>query len=137
MFERLFKRKPASPVSLRGAPSVRRQKTYSAQTGLVYQYFYEGHRESERARRPGHEYVFLISSDRKSTFPLTVFLPVASVESWQRQHRRALTPTEQYAAVKMSLFETFDERADLGPANAEIEIDDQAMERLLAALDID
>ena len=137
MFERLFKRKPFPPATLRGAPPVRRQKTYSARTGFVYQYFYEGYRESERARRPGHEHVFLISPDRKSSFPLTVFLPVATVESWQQQHGRALSSTEQYAAVKMSLFETFDERADLGPANAEVEIDGQAMERLLATLEIE
>ncbi|MBI3664944.1 MAG: hypothetical protein HY236_01765 [Acidobacteria bacterium] len=137
MLERFFKRKPAPSMALRGAPSVRRQKTYSAQTGLVYQYFYEGHRASERTRRPGNEYVFLVSTDRKSNFPLTVFLPAATVESWQQLHGRKLSPTEQYAAVKMSLFETFDERADLGPANAEVEIDEEAIERLLATLEIE
>ena len=138
MFNRLFKRRsPAAPPPLRGAPAVRRQKTYSAQTGFVYQYFYEGYRESNRAGRPGHEYVFQVSSDRRSSFPLTVFLPGAAVAFWQRSHSRSLTQTEQYAAVKMALFETFDERADLGPASADVEIADAAMERLLATLEIE
>ena len=132
MLERFFKRKP-NPPPLRGAPAVRRQKTYSAQTGFVYQYFYEGYREE----RAGNEYVFQVSSDRKSSFPLTVFLPGAAVDAWQSGHGRALSSTEQYAAVKMALFEVFDERADLGPANAEVEIAPADIERLLATLEIE
>lgn len=136
MFERLFKRRPA-PQPLRGAPAVRRQKTYSAQTGYVYQYYYEGYRESGREGQPGNEYVFQVSSDRKSSFPLTVFLPGRAVDSWRQAHGRDLTATEQYAAVKMALFETFDERAELGPANAEVEIGAAGIENLLATLEID
>src|ERR1041384_8044352 len=100
MFSKWFTSK-AAPLT--GAPPVRRQKTYSAQTGYVYQYYYEGYRESERAGAVGSEYVFHVSSDRKRSFPLTVFLPGAAVESWQRAHGRSLTATEQYAAVKMAL----------------------------------
>lgn len=136
MLDRFFRRKPA-PLPLRGAPPIRRQKTYSARSGFVYQYFYEGYRESERAGRAGHEYVFHVTSDRKSSFPLTVFLPAAAVESWQRIHGRDLAPKEQYAAVKMALFDTFDERADLGPASAEVEISAAWIETLLAMLEID
>ncbi|HYM10012.1 MAG TPA: hypothetical protein VEU62_04735 [Bryobacterales bacterium] len=137
ILDRLFKRRLVAQPVLHGAPPVRRQKTYSAQTGFVYQYYYEGYRESERAGRPGNEYVFQISSDRKASFPLTVFLPRAAVEAWQQGHGRQLIATEQYAAVKMALFEVFDERADLGPANAEVEIAPADMERLLGVLDID
>lgn len=139
MFDRLFKRRPAPPLPkpLHGAPPVRRQKTYSAMTGYVYQYFYEGYRESDRAGRGGDEYVFKVSSDRKASFPLTVFLPRAAVERWQQDHARELTQTEQYAAVKMALFEAFDERADLGPAESEVEIAPADMERLLSTLEID
>lgn len=139
MFDRLFKhrRTRAALKPLHGAPPVRRQKTYSAMTGYVYQYFYEGYRESDRAGRIGDEYVFQVSSDRKAGFPLTVFLPRAAVELWQQDHGRDLTQTEQYAAVKMALFEAFDERADLGPAEGEIEIAPANMERLLGTLEID
>lgn len=137
MFRRLFQRPAPEPAPLRGAPAVRRQKSYSAQTGFVYQYFYEGYRDGDRAGRAGHEYVFHISSDRQTSFPLTVFLPAASVESWQHGHGRPLSPTEQYAAVKMALFETFDEQAGLGPANADVEIDADAIARLLAILGVE
>ncbi len=141
MFRRLFQRRPARPATvpgpLHGAPAVQRQKSYSAQTGYVYQYFYQGYRGSERAGQDGNEYVFQVTSDRKSSFPLTIFLPASAVELWQRGHGRALTATEQYAAVKMALFEAFDERASLGPADAEVELAAADVERHLATLDID
>jgi hypothetical protein len=138
LFDRFFKPRPGPPPPpLRGAPAVQRMKTYSSQTGYVYQYYYEGYRQSDRGGCPGHEYIFQVSSDRKGSFPLTVFLPTASVETWQQSHGRNLTSTEQYAAVKMALFQTFDERADLSPANAEVEIRPESVEGLLATLEID
>ncbi len=137
LFDHLFRRQAPAPPPLRGAPAVRREKSYSSQTGFVYQYYYEGYRESDRGGRTGNEYVFHVSSDRKAVFPLTVFLPNAAVKAWQRSHGRDLTPTEQYAAVKMGLFETFDERADLGPANADVEIGEGAIEGLLGSLEIE
>ena len=45
MFDWLRKKKDAP---LTGAPAVRRQKTYSAESGYVYQYFYEGQRPAAR-----------------------------------------------------------------------------------------
>jgi hypothetical protein len=54
MFRRFFAPKP---VPLSGAPAIRRMKTYSAQSGYVYQYFYE-------VQRPGTEFVFSVSADR-------------------------------------------------------------------------
>ncbi len=132
MLDRLFRRK-AAVAPLRGAPAVRRQKTYSAQTGYVYQYFYEGYRPGEH----GSQHVFRVSSDRKSSFSIGVFLPAAAVESWQKAHGRELAATEQYAAVKMTLFEAFDERADLGPSVEVIEVAAAALERHLATLGIE
>ena len=137
IFDRLLRRRPRPPAPLRGAPPVRRQKTYSSQAGYVYQYYYEGCRESDRGGRAGQEYVFLVSSDRKTAFPLTVFLGAAAVESWQQRHGRSLTPTEQYAAVKMALFQAFDEQEGLGPENAEFEVEAESIGGLLATLDIE
>jgi len=132
-----LKRKPPVAEPLRGAPAIRREKTYAAQTGYVYQYYYEGYRNSRRGGRPGQEYVFQVSSDRKSSFPLAVFLPQTTVDRWQQGRLRTLSPTERYAAAKMKLFETFDECVGLGPPGADAEIDPPAMERLLAALGIE
>jgi len=136
MLEWLFRRRrPETP--LRGAPPVRREKTYSSATGYVYQYYYEGYREAQREAGPGREYVFHVTSDRKASFPLTVFLAQAVVEAWQTRHGRELSATEQYAAVKMTLFQTFDERADLGAATADCVVGDAAIEEHLATLEID
>ena len=53
---------------------MRRQKTYSAESGYVYQYFYEGQRAATRDGDAGAEYVFNVSADRKSSFSLSVFV---------------------------------------------------------------
>ena len=92
-------RSPRQPPPLTGAPTVRRLKTYSAASGYVYQYFYEGHRE--------REYVFQVSSDRRTYFFVTVQLSDAALEASPRE----LNPTERYAVVKMALFKAFDECA--------------------------
>lgn len=91
---------------LRGAPASPRQKTYSAQSGYVYQYFYLGFRPV----RGGMEFVFDVSSDRKTSFTVTVFIEDAAVEQWSRRHARDLTGTERYAVAKIALFQAFDER---------------------------
>ncbi len=59
-FRGLFQKKT---LPLTGAPAVRRMKTYSAQSGYVYQYYFEGYRPLPV--ESGVEFVFQISSDRK------------------------------------------------------------------------
>jgi len=78
---------------------VRRLKTYSAASGYVYQYFYEGHR--------GTEYFFQVSADRRTYFSLAVLLSESALESSPRE----LSSTDRYAVAKMALFKAFDERA--------------------------
>ena len=63
MLRNFFTRKP---VPLTGAPAVRRLKSYSAQSGYVYQYFYEGQRPFRSGGESGVEFVFTLSADRKS-----------------------------------------------------------------------
>jgi hypothetical protein len=87
---------------LAGAPAVRRLKTYSAESGFVYQYFYEGHR--------GPEYVFRVSSNRKTYLPVAVVLAPDVLAAWQRDRSRELNAKEQYAVAKLALFQAFDER---------------------------
>jgi hypothetical protein len=108
VFRNLFSRKK-QPLS--GAPPVRRIKTYSAQSGYVYQYYYEGHREFRTGAESGTEFVFQVSADRKSQEPASVFVSTAAVAEWQRAHERQLSPTELYAVAKISLFQAFDERS--------------------------
>ena len=107
MFRSLFSKKSAA---LTGAPAVRRLKTYSAQSGYVYQYFYEGHRPFRAAGDSGTEFVFSISSDAKNWHPASVMLGDTAVRAWESAHERQLSSTEHYAVAKMALFQAFDER---------------------------
>ena len=106
MFKRLFRRKP---IPLTGAPPIRRVKTYSAQSGYVYQYFYLGHRPSS-GEGCGTEFCFDVSSDRKTSVEVSVLVSDAAVREWEQAHGRAVIANERYAAAKMSLFQAFDER---------------------------
>jgi hypothetical protein len=127
-------RKKQAPLT--GAPKVRRQKTYSAESGYVYQYFYEGQRPANRDGAAGTEFVFNISADRKSSFPLSVFLSDEAAESWQREHGRELGSTERYAVAKMALFQAFDQRPAPEAMTEEVRVQPGDVESILAALDI-
>ena len=85
-------------------------KTYSAQSGYVYQYFYEGHRPLLPGGEAGTEFVFTVSADRKRWHAVEVRVPDSAVAAWERAHARELSPTERYAVAKLSLFQAFDER---------------------------
>jgi hypothetical protein len=108
VFEKFFSRKE---TVLTGAPPVRRLKTYSAQSGYVYQYYYEGQRPFRAGGDTGTEFVFNVSADRKSWRPASVLLSDAAVSAWQQVHARQLSDTERYAIAKLALFQAFDERA--------------------------
>jgi len=119
MFRSLFSKKKAA---LTGAPAVRRMKTYSAQSGYVYQYFYEGHRDFRAAADRGVEFSFSVSADRKAWHETSVFVGSAAVHDWEKRHSRELSPTERYAIAKMALFQAFDERAEPALLKEEIHV---------------
>jgi hypothetical protein len=89
----------------------RRMKTYTGAQGYVYQYYFVGKRAAlaSDANAPATEFIFDVTSDRKTTFAVSVFLPESAVRNWNTTHRRALTEAERYAAAKMRLFQAFDE----------------------------
>jgi hypothetical protein len=93
--------------------AVRRIKTYSAQTGYVYEYYFVGRRRALPEEEPASEYIFDVSSDRKSRYAVSVFLADAAVSDWNAAHGRALTEPEQYAAAKLRLLRGFDEIGDM------------------------
>ena len=114
-----------------------RIKSYSAETGIVYQYSFQA---SQRTRRGllvgGTEYLFEVSRDRKSAFPLPVFVRDDSLRAWEKQHGRALSNAEQYAAAKMRLFRAFDTMAELERAGRQVVVDARNISELLASLNI-
>lgn len=115
--------------------TVRRLKTYTANTGYVYQYYFVGKRP---VTPPGHaaEYIFDVSSDRKTVYPVTVILPESTLKAWATVHSRSLTDAEQYAAVKMRLFQAFDEIENLEQHDACITVDSHRLETALNALGV-
>jgi hypothetical protein len=133
----LFKRFFQKPAPLSGAPSVRRQKTYSAQSGYVYQYFYEGHRRYLRDDDRGTEFVFDVSADRKTSAPVSVFVSDDAVVAWERKYGRELVASERYAAAKMALFQAFDERAHPGLMKQDIRVRAADIDAILTNLGID
>lgn len=99
---------------------MRRLKTYSAQSGYVYQYYYEGNRPFRSAGESGTAFVFSVSADRKSWRPSEVLVSESAIAQWQETHARELSSTERYAIAKMALFQAFDERP--APAHMKEEV---------------
>jgi hypothetical protein len=98
-------------LPLTGVPAVRRLKSYSAQSGYVYQYFYEGQRPFRGGGESGTEFVFTVSADRKTSHPVSVLVADGALCGWEEAHAHPLSSTERYAVSKMALFQAFDERA--------------------------
>ncbi|MCS7314974.1 MAG: hypothetical protein RMI94_07430 [Bryobacterales bacterium] len=121
-------------VPLRGAPPVRRLKCYSAASGYVYEYFYEGHRPARRGTQQGAQYVFSVSADRKQFFPVSVFISERSLELFASKHGREVTGVERYAVAKMSLFQAFDERPSPGAMREEIHVGPADVEAIFERL---
>ena len=134
LLERWFSRKPQP---LTGAPDVRRQKTYSGQSGYVYQYYYEGHRPYERKREKGTEFVFEVSADRKKSAPVAVLVSAAAIDDWEGRHGRTLNGSERYAIAKMALFQAFDERPDPAALTADVCVRAADVEDILIRLGIE
>ncbi len=133
VFKRFFS-KTKAPLS--GAPAVRRMKAYSAQSGYVYQYFYEGHREYRASGDHGIEFVFSISPDRKTWVDAAVLVSELAVQAWQQEHGREFSPTERYAIAKIALFQAFDERAHPALLREEIRVRDADISGIVEALDL-
>jgi len=114
----------------------RRVKSYSAATGYTYQYVFHEIRKGRRGFAVGNEYVYLVSADRKTSFPLVIFIGRDAARRWSRQAGRELSGTEEYAAAKMRLFQTLDEVENLAEARPDIQVDEAGLVELLARLDL-
>lgn len=119
--------------------TIRRMKTYTGGQGYVYQYYFVGNRAvpSKGGQEPAQEYIFDVTSDRKTTFSVSVFLPEKAVHAWAEVHHRPLTTAEQYGAVKMRLFQAFDEVEDLMSHGRQLWVDSEILEKALSTLGVD
>ena len=119
--------------------TLRRMKTYTGAQGYVYQYYFVGKRAAVTAvqAEAATEYIFDVTSDRKTTYSVSVFLPERALREWSATHGRNLTEAEQYGAVKMQLFRAFDEVEDLRTNGRQLNLDPASLEEALSALRVD
>lgn len=122
-----------------GGVTVRRLKTYTGAQGYVYQYYFVGKRSAlaDDPEAPATEFVFDVTSDRKLTYAISVFLPEGTLAVWTREHGRPLNDAEQYAAVKLRLFQAFDDLEDVKGQGRRLSIDAQLLQEALASLGLE
>lgn len=116
---------------------MRRLKTYTGSQGYVYQYYFVGSRPAIRGDAgTATEYVFDVTSDRKTTFSVSVFLEQDAVSNWVNIHGRPLNEAERYAAAKLRLFHGFDEIENMMAEGRILPIDASQLEDLLLAVGV-
>lgn len=116
--------------------TLRRIKTYTAQTGVVYEYYFVGQREAFSFETAATEYIFDVISDRRARYSVSVLVRAGGLESWAGLHGRALSAPEQYAAAKLRLQQGFDEIGDMLAEGRSLSVDADNIEELLAPLDL-
>ena len=118
--------------------TIRRMKTYTGGQGYVYQYYFVGKRPADQGNHSSAatEYIFDVTSDRKTTFAVSVILPDSAVREWNVSHGRNLTDAEQYGAVKLRLFQGFDEIEDMIGQGRRLVADSESLERALVTLGV-
>jgi hypothetical protein len=116
--------------------TVRRIKSYSAASGYVYQYQFQDVHPATRGAASGNEYVYYVSADRKSMFPVRILVRSDALEAWKKQTGRAWTGTEEYAVAKMRLFQALDQVEDFATSRPDLTVDDSNLAVLLERLDL-
>jgi hypothetical protein len=116
----------------------RRYKSYAADTGTAYQYFFAN---SRRVNRPegqggGNDYIFVVTPDQRPPFILRVFISERALEVWRQAKGRDLDANEMYAVAKMRLFRAFDESEGLRDECLNILVDEGNIEDLLEPLEL-
>ena len=120
-------------------PAIRRLKTYTGAQGYVYQYYFVGERRAlpDDPEAPATEFVFDVTSDRKHTYAVSVFLPDSTLATWSKSHGRPLSEAEKYAAAKLRLFRAFDELDDMMTKGRRLTIDANLLEEALSSLGVE
>ena len=131
LFDWLKRKAPTPLAPLRGAPEVRRLKTYQAETGYVYQYYYDGWRPVQG----GREFVFMATATRSEYEAVAILIPDEAVSAWESARGRELISSEQHAVAKIALFGAFDsnEPHQVG-RGAAVQLDAARVEEILDRL---
>ena len=120
--------------------TIRRLKTYTGSQGYVYQYYFVGKRPAMTSgahESDANEYIFDVTSDRKTTFAVSVLVEQTALQAWTQAHGRAPTEAEEYGAAKMRLFKAFDEVEDMFAQGRHLVVDSAALEDAFSTLGVD
>jgi hypothetical protein len=123
--------KPAPPPA-KLAVRAPRLKTYSAQSGFVYQYLLAAEEHAGGARR----YRFDLSANRGVHSFVTIELADEVNWRWQQTRNRELSPTECYAMAKMKFFETLDSSELALTKDAAVSVSEPDMDWIAATLEL-
>jgi hypothetical protein len=115
-----------------------RYKSYTGETGVTYQYYFDARRAVVRpeGQGSGADFSFVVTADQHPPFTLRVFVATRALEEWGRAHGRELEANEQYAAAKMRLFRAFDELENLSDERLNLVVDEANIAELLSPLDV-
>jgi hypothetical protein len=118
--------------------TLRRMKSYTGGQGYVYQYYFVGKRRAldVSTQAASDEYIFDVTSDRKTTYAVSILLPDDVLLGWSTAHGRTLTDAEQYGAVKMRLFQAFDEIEDMMGEGRSLRVNSRQLADVLASLGV-
>jgi hypothetical protein len=114
--------------------ALRRVKTYTAQTGYVYEYYFVGQRAALSGKVGVTEYIFDVISDRRARYSVSVLVEKLAGSSWASTHSRQLSAPELYAAAKLRLQQGFDEIGDMLAEGRSLVVDASNIEELLSPL---
>ncbi|MBE0660450.1 MAG: hypothetical protein IH602_22340 [Bryobacteraceae bacterium] len=128
---KFIRRGPPPPEPLKGSPAVARVKHYSALSGYVYEYVYQGYLDTGSVR----SHRFRVSADRKVWFDLEVAIQDEGVRAWEQANDRQLNAAERYAVAKLALFAAFDERETPAAMRQPVNVPAQRIAALLESID--
>lgn len=109
-----------------------RVKTYSAQSGFVYEYRFASHTADDA----GDHYRFGATEDRRAILDIIVLIRSDAVQAWEVDECRILTPTERYAVAKLALFAALDEAEHPDRIPKPVVVNAVQVRDILTALDI-
>ena len=117
----------------------RRIKTYTGLTGYVYQYYFVGKRPALDGdpEAPATEFIFDVTSDRKTIYAVSVFLRPEALTAWANSRGRTLSEPEQYAGVKLRLMRAFDEIPDMRNEGRRLRLEGDALLELLESIGVE
>lgn len=123
---------------------VRRVKSYSSETGYVFQYQFQETHPTRRGLASGVEYIYVVWAQQHTGFPVKIFVKKGALKKWTADTGRPLTGTEEYAVAKMRLLQALDEIEGLAAQDpkelprltGDLAVDETNLGKLLERLDL-